>query len=422
MRYIGIRHRTKKTAEQESRPTQLVILAGEEVTTLELATETDELDFVRGQFPVVHRPLEEGENISSYPLHHLKWRKRTAVDDDPSIIPTHWRKIDSQYQVATKCPARYAGLQKDDHVAMILGGSGDCLAYALTRRGQQVGALVHRIPTFAFKQRRKSENKEDDAGLLASLLKSMPELFTITTPADLATISVREALRARTEALQARIACEQRIRTSLIGKIFCHPEGLYPEGEVEKLYDEAKANDPILAVLLKEEAARNRDLAKAVESLDVYDKIFKPITGVGPAISARIIAAIGDIRRFETAPKLKAFCGVHVLADGRFPRRRGGEVANWHPDARQALYLLADQFNRRPDSDWGRKLLAYKQKLRLAHPEVIEVDGKKRYTNGHIHKMAQWRTLSKFVEWLFREWKKLEENQLGENEQQRQIA
>ncbi len=45
----------------------------------------------------------------------------------------------------------------------------------------------------------------------------------------------------------------------------------------------------------------------------------------------------------------------------------------------------------------------------MVHPEVVETEaGKKRYTKGHIHKMAVQRTLTKFVEWLWREWWKLE--------------
>jgi len=176
---------------------------------------------------------------------------------------------------------------------------------------------------------------------------------------------------------------------------------------------------------------------------------------------------------------LRAFCGVHVLPDGRFPRRRNNEVANWDDDCRQALFLLGDQFNRRPKSHWGGRLIAAKAKYRLAHPEPIVSDSKltflfrrlevffrengahiqpedfkvtsidglyawfrasvtelgekadllavqiqkweekleeaqvsgktvRIFTAGHIHKMAVWYTLGKFVESLFTQWFKLE--------------
>lgn len=345
-RTIGIRHRVKKTAQGEARPTQVCILANSQTTNLKLETETDELDFVKG-------------------------------------------------------------LQSGDKIAMILGGSGDNLAFALARRSQEIGASVHRIPPFAFKAVREKATAED-AILLANLLSESPSSFYEVGPRDLSLIWLRECLRSRVDAMKARIACEQRLRQHLIGAIFCSPEGKFPEGDIEKQFDKAKANDKIYLALVAEENKRERELVKACEALDVYTKLFKPVVGLGPMIASRIIGAVIDIRRFETKAKFRAFCGVHVLGDGRFPRRRNNFVANWNGDCRQAFFLLGDQFNRRPNSVWGQKLLAAKAKYRASHPEVLEVDGKKRFTNGHIHKMATWYTLGKFAEWLFKEWWELE--------------
>jgi hypothetical protein len=61
VRVIGIRHRVKKTAEGEARPTQVVILENGEPKTLELETETDELDFVLGRFPTSFRKVYGSE-------------------------------------------------------------------------------------------------------------------------------------------------------------------------------------------------------------------------------------------------------------------------------------------------------------------------------------------------------------------------
>ncbi len=115
--------------------------------------------------------------------------------------------------------------------------------------------------------------------------------------------------------------------------------------------------------------------------------------------------------------KLKRFCGVAVMEGGLFPRRRQGSVANWHPDARQALYLLADQFNRQSDrTKWGAMLIDYKAKFRAAHPPEKQENGKSRYSDGHIHKMALWRTVTKFVEFLYDQWSDLARRQKLENE------
>jgi len=86
-----------------------------------------------------------------------------------------------------------------------------------------------------------------------------------------------------------------------------------------------------------------------------------------------------------------------------------GNTANWHSDGRQGLYLLSEQWNRRPDSLWGQKLRENKAKFRAKYPEVIEVieGGRKRrlYSKGHIQNMARWRTITQFVCWLYSAWR-----------------
>ena len=389
-RYIGIRHRVKQTADQESRPTQVVITEDGDNVSYDLADETAELDWLLGRYPVEFRKVAEGEDLSEFLPHHVILDKK----DQP-----------------VRVPAEFDGFRPVDTVAMTLGGSGDPLAYALSRRAKEIGAKVMRIPPAKLKEMRTSDgDKNDDASLLSELIQSRHDLFYETGPRDRDLIMLRECLRARTDAMKARIGCEQRLRQHFIGMAFCNPDGRYPEGSVEKAFEERSASSAILKALTEEEEERWNDLKGAVEALDVYREIFAPIKGVGPRIAAGIIAGIGDIRRFPTDAKLKAFCGVHVLPDGRMARRRGGEVANWNADVRQSLYLLGDQFNRRPDTRWGQLLREYKAKIREKHPEKeVSESGKSRYSDGHVHKMATWKTLSKFVEWLWREWWKLEQ-------------
>jgi hypothetical protein len=38
----------------------------------------------------------------------------------------------------------------------------------------------------------------------------------------------------------------------------------------------------------------------------------------------------------------------------------------------------------------------------------VKVSGKQKYFNGHLHKMAIWRTLGQFAEWLYWKWRTLE--------------
>ncbi|OGG53851.1 hypothetical protein A3C20_03430 [Candidatus Kaiserbacteria bacterium RIFCSPHIGHO2_02_FULL_55_25] len=399
MRFIGIQHRVKLSADEELRPTRVAIIEGDKVQQLELATEQDELDFVLGT-------LNGAE-----------------------------------------------GLHQGDTIAMVLGGSGDYLAYALARQAEKVGGSVMRIPSFLLKRergaqeatpvrfgepetkpkkrgRKKEKTAEDDI-LLARLALRKPQLFYPLAARDQDLILVRERWRALWEAMQARMACNLRLRQYFIGRLFTQPEGLFPEGGIEKAFDAAKTSDTILSALEEEEKRREKELEKALKGFALYEQVFRPVEGLGTKIGARLIAAIVDIRRFETDAQLKAFCGVHVLPDGRFPRQRTGEVANWHGDARQALVLFAEQANRRPDSYWGKYLRQMKANLRAKHPVPINVEvsdkengGTKmvtRYSDGHIHAMAEWRTATRFVEWLHKRWWRFERGEALE-QPERQAA
>lgn len=498
MRVIGIRHRVKKTADGEARPTMVAILEGGTLALHELQGEQAELDFVTGRFPTSFRAVRDDENLDGVPLHFLKLARFKSGESAPTNLVITVEKV---HHRATKIADTFDGLQTGDTVAMALGGSGDHLAYALGRQSEKVGSTVLRIPPATLKMRRDAQTGEEkgDEVLLAELARDEAGLFYPLAERDRNLILVRECWRALHEAMKARIGCEQRLRQSFIGRIFTHPDGLYPEGGIEAQFDELKANDRLLAAFVAEEGERQKELTKALERSEVYTQVLAPVVGAGPRIAARIIAAVVDIRRFAEEPdkmelltaesyarseeharlagftddlsrldgqaaysrindaarhnkeqgeeeaarhlyamlrekklrsklrrkkfslsasNLKAFMGVHLLPDGSFPRKRRGQVANWHGDARQALYLLMDQFFKRPESEWGVKLREEMAAFRVKHPEVVieertdPATGKKRlvkkYNDLHIRKMAMWRTANKFVEWFYGEWLKLD--------------
>ena len=348
MPIYGVRHRVKRTAEGEARPTQVAALHGDgSVRVRELSDERKELEWV-------------------------------------------------------------SALRSGDTVAMSLGGSGDCLAFAAARVATQVGARVIRIPPHALKAERGGPDKDEDAQLLATLACTRPELFYPVLERERAHILMRECHRAREDAKKARIACQQRIYQRLIGAVYTSPEGLFPEGGIEKAFDAAKANDKVLQALSEEEKARGRELERALEALDVYRVVLKPVKGCGPLIAAPIIAGIGDIRLFRTRGKLRAFTGVGCTADGQFRRRKKGEIANWNTGVRHGLFNLWDQMNRRPESPWGIRFLEEKRRLRGLHPVPVEENGKTRWSDGHVHRCARWYVLGYFVDHLFDAWWELE--------------
>lgn len=465
-RFIGIRHRVKRTAQGEARPTQFAIKDGEEVAVYTLDDDTAELDFVLGRFPVSYRHAEEGEDLGQFLPHHMKRQKRKGSDEE-----------------IVRVPSAYDGLKPDDTVGMVLGGSGDRLAFALSRRAEEIGARVLRIPPFVLKARRGGESKDDDHRLLMRLVYEEAKLFYPTGPRDRDFIRVREAYRARRFTQQDRIRCEQRLRQQYGGQVFLTEDGRYPEGSIEAAYDVERANDEVLAGVSGQEERREREVVRAVRRLDIWQQVLSQVEGYGEVLAAGVLSPVVDIRRFIVPPdlsgatteeeirrrkrkavdrgaaKLKAYLGVHVLAGGKyanvppeksFPRQRRASAAMVHPvgidqesgdpgedapivfnqqlgsdlgeedvrvmisyvrEARQSLYLFGDQCNYRPDSFWGQRFRKYKAGFRERHPEVVLVRGKKHYTDIHIHRMGRWRTLTRFVEWLYRQWLALEMRQ-----------
>jgi transposase len=421
-RVIGLYHRLKKTMEDEARPTLVFIKADGNEREFALTTETDELDFCLGRYPTAWKSPEQDEDLSAVLSHHRKWRK-TKTDEDFLSLPADWLQQDNeQTLVLDKVPSSYDGLQTGDVVAMLLGGSGDYLAYAMSRRGEEIGATIIRIPGYKLKEYRGgADADEKDPQRLVELYSAQPKLFHQVTTRDRDFMMLGIFLRLRQEALEARITATHRYRQSFIGQVFCKPNGLYPEGSLEAEFLKSKSGATVLKALETEERRRSAELEQHIETLPVYQNLFAPTEGLGPTIAAALLVAIGDIRRFHSVAALKQLCGVGMTLDGKFQRRRRGQVSNFSPDARQALYQFGDQMNRRPDSVWGRKLRHYKMHFRVVHPEpVVGTSGKKMYTNAHIHRMATWRTLTKFVEWLYREWNKLEQaqTQMPGNDQQ----
>lgn len=480
-RYIGIRHRTKKTKEGEARPT-IVLIRNESGTQLdyELAIEDDELAFAHGRFVTKWRMAEDGEDLSNVPV----WQQRKVGKGD---------------KIKTHIAVSWDGLMKGDVVTMMLGGSGDNFAFALSRKAEEVGATVQRCSGKTLIEERGDRAKDEDALTLAELGRDKPELTYKCEVRDRRYITVRELWFLLRDAMKYRIACEVQLYQRLNGERFRREDGLYPEGSIEDAINERKSNDKIFQGLLAQEKKIESELIDALEATTVWP-LFRTeeYKGCGPRTVARLIASIVDIRRFIAKPdevelqrlkqqcavierdfandlarvsladcpftsmgqqkywkiqkvrsqkqkegkyaeaarldslidmhkkrhqlrqkaerqsenRLVAFCGVHVMSDGKFPRRRAGQTSNWSPAARQALFLLAEQWVKRPDSYWGRKLKENKAALRGRHPEVVLVEGKKRYTDGHIHKMACWRTATQFVRKLASDWVKLEGNSM----------
>src|SRR3989344_9210334 len=154
-RIIGIQHRCKKTSKQEARPTKVHILdPNSKPVTYNLDNDDAELDFVLGRFPIEFRATTAEDDLKKFLPHHIVWEKvDTKAGEKESDFPANLvRKVGRTHERAVKVPVTFDGLRAEDRVAMILGGSGDRFAYALTNRGKRVGSLVFRIPPFKLKE------------------------------------------------------------------------------------------------------------------------------------------------------------------------------------------------------------------------------------------------------------------------------
>lgn len=439
-RIIALAHRVKARMRDgeaiDAVPTKVLIntTEGEPGIPLSLEDERAELDFVHGCFPVEWAAVDPANpdhraQVKALPDHHVKWKKVNEEDADaaPEELVSHEGTGKSRtWFIATKFATAFDGLRSSDTCLMALGGSGNPLSFALSNKCEKLGGALYRLPGHALRAARGEKpadqevRDQSELETLCLLWKGSPESFHKSDRADRERILVATHHRAFKEAQLARMACAARLRQAVIGRIFMREGGEYEEGLVDRWFDDEKASDPLFEAFVKIEAKCKKQLEKAVLSSRVW-QILEPIPGVGPSIAGALIASIGDIRRFSTDDKLMAFGGLHTLrSDGKkwqkgetpggaiMARRRRGQLSNWNPSLRQSLFLLADQFNRRPDSFWGQKLLANKKTYREIHPEMIIEDGKKRYNDGHIHKMALWKTLRQFLRWLHRKWWKLE--------------
>ena len=507
-RFIGIRHRVKMTTAGEVRPTQLCIVDGDKKPVLlNLENEQDEMDFLRGRFPIAWRePRAFEEDLTAFWPHHLQTRA-LKKDETLESIPEQLRvKRGKKTLVITKVPESYEGFRAGDRIALSMGGSGQDFGSGLSRRAEQLGGDtgVYWLPPKDLKDNREDPDgdKDEDAELLANLLAFRKELFYKVEARERHRIELRGRIVDMFDTMRDRIKCQQRLRRRLIGAAFRTEEGLWPEGQIEDIFADAKANHPMLVNLQDEEGEEEKVLSEVLDSEPVYQRIFAPMGGCGVRIAARLIVAIGDIRRFEVKPdpkaladinaeikdlldkgkyyedkpaasasfpanhtgvdrviavrkyklehdkldeastlqlalmkmqerkglwlransrslnKFKAYCGLHLVRNPKtgegdpaflFPRRRHGVVCNWNPMARQAAYLMMDQANKRPDTEWGQRLRDNKVRLRVVHPEPIKVkkaDDKvvTRFSNGHIHKMGIWRTATRWAEEIFKEW------------------
>jgi len=125
-----------------------------------------------------------------------------------------------------------------------------------------------------------------------------------------------------------------------------------------------------------------------------YNSWLKHVKGIGPLLSASLMADLGSPERFNTIGQLWAYCGEHVV-DGEAPRRKKGNKSNWNGNLRMTLFKVSSSFVKNTRS-FGRQLYdQYKV-------YYIERDGPD--PKWQPHKRAMRRVAKDFVRCLWLAW------------------
>jgi len=193
-------------------------------------------------------------------------------------------------------------------------------------------------------------------------------------------------------------------------------------------------------------------LTEQVKQFEIWKKYLDKIQGVGPIISAGLLAYIGDIKRFDNISKLwqmagfgmnsyckkcKGFTYEEVLfskmgtkkktkakrlkamkicdqcndpTDPVIQRRQIGYMSNWNDKFKVLCWKIGQSMVKQKASKSGyRKLYdQIKKQERLKNPKRIVRKGKIMFNDGHIHNRALRKVIKIFLANLWMEWRSME--------------
>lgn len=176
---------------------------------------------------------------------------------------------------------------------------------------------------------------------------------------------------------------------------------------------EEQAEDT-LKDMVKIEKKLQKDVGTMLTHVDIYPWLTE-VRGCGVLISGALVSGIQDPGKFETVSKLWAYCGLHVV-EGRAPRRRKGEKANWNGFLKAKLLgVLGPQFLKHKNETYSK--IYYDEKHRLdslpcslspaehrkgAKAEDLLPNG---CTAGHMHNKAIRKMVKIFLADFWEEWR-----------------
>lgn len=148
-----------------------------------------------------------------------------------------------------------------------------------------------------------------------------------------------------------------------------------------------------------------KNLEKRIRELlsdfPIWTQYLAKINGIGPKLAGSLIASYVTPARFDTISKFWAYAGMHVV-DGKAPRRRRQEKANWSSELRKTIYKLEDSFVKVK----GGYQELYK---RIKAEEVAKNEAREEpLSRRWVHQRARRRVAKIFLAHLWLTWREME--------------
>jgi hypothetical protein len=112
------------------------------------------------------------------------------------------------------------------------------------------------------------------------------------------------------------------------------------EDYVKEIADAKYDEDKSAQVFEMFELDRLKDVEEYLKTISVYSWC-KEIKGLGPKLTAKLLAGIGDIRRFPNPASLWSYCGV---GDPEKSKRVKGQQLTHSPKMRATLFNISESF------------------------------------------------------------------------------
>jgi len=332
-------------------------------------------------------------------------------------------------------------LNPGDELYAPLGGIGDAFLVGAYQRG----AVIHRIPFLELANLPRGEvriprgvagkalSAEDETDILAvkakkqhgerlemtakiaGLIETHADSFRDFRECDFR-IAVIRTLITQLIAIQDEVRKRLQQRTTRLerdGAYILKPDS--PTAAAHELRVQWVESGPSVDALLALEDDLTKKIERQLKCLPVFNEVLNPVRGMGPRLSARILAPIVDIRRFPRLAGFIRYAGwAPMLVKGDATGRRvaakfvRGESAQFHELLRQGAWLFGGQIVRNASQFRGH-YDTYKAANADKVGAVMYTNGKDRkLTKAWLEARARRYAVGKFLKYLWFGWWGLE--------------